>query len=128
VRVAAVSAAPSRTGVEPVTFDTVRRIALALPEVDEGTSYGTPSLRVRGKSFVRLWEDGDTIVLTINPYERAFLIEAEPAAFHVTDHYRDYPRVLARLSAVKPDQLRERIVESWRLTAPKRLVAAYDRG
>lgn len=40
------------------TFDTVRRLALALPGVEEGVSYGTPAFRVRGKLLARLREDG----------------------------------------------------------------------
>jgi hypothetical protein len=40
-----------------VTYDTVRRIALDLPQVEEGTSYGTPALKVKGKLIVRLRED-----------------------------------------------------------------------
>jgi hypothetical protein len=43
----------------PVTFDDVRKIALAWPEVEDGTSYGTPALKVRKKLLVRLREDGD---------------------------------------------------------------------
>jgi hypothetical protein len=36
----------------PVTWETVRQLALALPGVEEGTSYGTPALKVRGKLLV----------------------------------------------------------------------------
>jgi hypothetical protein len=38
----------------PTSFDTVRQLALALPEVTEGTSYGTPAFHVRGKLLARL--------------------------------------------------------------------------
>lgn len=41
-----------------VTFETVRRLALALPEAMEGTWFGTPAFKVRGKSFARLREEG----------------------------------------------------------------------
>jgi hypothetical protein len=43
-----------------VTFDDIRKIALAWPEVEDGTSYGTPALKVRKKLLVRLKEDGDS--------------------------------------------------------------------
>jgi hypothetical protein len=43
-----------------MTFDDVRKIALAWPEVEDGTSYGTPALKVRKKMLVRLKEDGDS--------------------------------------------------------------------
>ncbi|HSU18066.1 MmcQ/YjbR family DNA-binding protein [Longimicrobium sp.] len=111
----------------PVSFDQVRAMAMALPEVEEGTSYGTPAFRVRKKFFVRLKEDGESIVLRINLFKRDYLIAAEPDAFYVTDHYRDYPAVLARLSALTPERLRGRIEDSWRLMAPKRLADAHDR-
>lgn len=111
----------------PVAFDEVRRMAMALPEVEEGTWYGTPGFHVRRKFFLRLKEDGESIVLRINRFEREYLLEAEPGAFFVTDHYRDYPAVLARLAAVAPERLQPRIEDAWRMMAPKRLVDAWDR-
>ena len=64
-----------RTKTTPPTYDTVRKLALALPGVEEGTSYGTPALKVRGKLFVRLKEDGETIVLRSDSFDRAHLLE-----------------------------------------------------
>lgn len=112
-----------RTGV---TFREVCEHALSLPGVEEGTSYGTPALRVRGKLFVRLREDGESIVLKTDEYERDFLLESDPAAFFVTDHYRGYPIVLVRLAAVRPEQLRGLVVDAWRRLAPRRLVADWE--
>ena len=37
-----------------ISFDTVREIGLALPDVEEGTIYGSPALKVRGKMFACL--------------------------------------------------------------------------
>jgi len=112
----------------PATIELVRRIALALPMVEEVPSWdGTPSFRVRKTSFLRLREDGDTLVVKVNYYERRFLIEADPGAFFVTDDLRVHPWMLVRLAVVPPDALRERIEEAWRLVAPKRLVAEYSR-
>lgn len=108
-------------------FDDARRIALALPEVEEGTWFRTPCFRVRKKSFARLKEDGDSLVVKCNFYERRYLLEGEPDVFYITDHYRDHPYVLLRLSAARPEILRERLEEAWRLEAPKRLLAEYDR-
>ncbi len=45
-----------------VTFETVRRLALALPAAEESTSYGTPAFKVGGKLFARLREDHDLVV------------------------------------------------------------------
>ncbi len=43
-----------------MTFDDIRAIALKWPEVSDGTSYGTPALKVRGKLLTRLKEDGES--------------------------------------------------------------------
>lgn len=111
-----------------ITFQALREMATALPGVEEGTSYGTPAFRVKGRFFIRLKEDGETIVLKTDFYERDHLMAAHPEAFFITDHYRDYPAVLVRLAAVSPTHLRRLVVDSWRRHAPKRLVDSYDRG
>lgn len=113
-------------GADRSTYDGVRRAALALPDVEEGTSYGTPALKVRGKLFVRLWEDGETIVLRCGAFDREQLLESEPAVFFLTDHYRNYPWVLVRLAALAPARLPALLAEAWRQVAPKSLVTAYD--
>src|SRR5437868_2507818 len=109
-----------------VTYDTVRELARRLPGVEESTSYGTPALKVKGKLFVRLKEDGETIVLRTDAFEREHLLRAQPETFFITAHYRDYPWVLVRLSAVAAAQLGELVESAWRRAAPKRLRAAHD--
>ena len=51
---------------------------------------------------------------------------AAPETFFITDHYRDYPAMLVRLSKVDPDDLRRLLEEAWRRNASKRLLAAFD--
>jgi hypothetical protein len=92
-----------------VTYDTVREMALALPNVDEGTSYGTPALKVRGKLFVRLKEDGETIVLKTTYEEREEPMAHDPETYFITDHYLNYPYILVSLKLVSEDALRELI-------------------
>ncbi len=65
-------------------------------------------------------------MLKTDEYERDFLLESDPAAFFVTDHYRGYPIVLVRLAAVRPEQLRGLVVDAWRRLAPRRLVADWE--
>ncbi|HEY2291641.1 MAG TPA: MmcQ/YjbR family DNA-binding protein [Thermoanaerobaculia bacterium] len=109
-----------------VTYETVREIALALPGVEEGPCYGTPGLRVRGKLFARLWEDGETLVLKVGFDAREMLMAANPETFYITDHYTGHPYVLVRLPKVGREQIEHLIEEAWRLNAPKRLVAEYE--
>jgi hypothetical protein len=106
---------------------TVRRLALALPGVEEGPSYGTPGFRVSGKFLARLWEDGETLVVKCGDEERDFRMQADPETFFITDHYRGYPTVLVRLRSVRLGDLRDVLEEAWRRNAPKRVVAEYDR-
>jgi hypothetical protein len=109
-----------------VTYDDVRKMALAWPGVEEATSYGTPSLKVKGKFLTRLREDGDTLVIKdVDPDERDMLMEAAPEIFYITDHYKGWPMVLVRLSKAHPRQVRSLLLRSWKATAPKRLVKSF---
>jgi hypothetical protein len=98
-----------------------------LPETEEGTWFRTPCLRVRKKSFCRMKEDGETLVVRVVDLEdKDALLRSDPDVFFTTPHYDGYPYVLVRLAAVTPAQLRELIEDAWRLSAPKRVLAAYD--
>lgn len=107
-----------------LNYATVRELALALPGVEEGTCYGTPALRVKGKLLTRLWEDGETLVVHVDLYERDGLVARDPETYFVTDHYRSSSMVLVRLGSVEPAQMEELLEKAWALRAPKRLVAA----
>jgi len=74
-----------------VTYDTVRRLGLQLPDVEEGTSYGTAALKVKGKLFVRLHQYLDKIVVRMPFDRRDEMIAADPETYFITDHYRGYP-------------------------------------
>lgn len=103
-----------------MTFDDVRKIALAWPEVEDGTSYGTPALKVRRKMLVRLKEDGDSLVMPGVPRdERDMLVERQPKIFYFTDHYREYPMVLVRLSKASRGIVEPLLRRHWRTLASK---------
>jgi hypothetical protein len=101
-----------------ISWATVRKLALALPDTEESTSYGTPAIKVKGKLFVRLREERDEIVVRIEPSDRAMRIQADSGAFFVTDHYVHFPYMLIRLPTVKRDDLEELLQDAWRLVAP----------
>jgi hypothetical protein len=93
---------------------TIRRVALSLPGVEESTSYGTPAFKLRKKLLARLHQDGTSLVLKVGDATRDHLLQADPATFFVTDHYRGYPYVLAhldRLTAADLEKLLRRAVE-----------------
>lgn len=110
-----------------MTFDDIRALALKWPEVTEGTSYGTPALKVRGKLLTRLKEDGESLVLfEVEQDERAMLVETQPKIFYFTDHYRDWPMVLLRLPKSKRQTVEGFLLRRWRALASKNALKAFD--
>ena len=99
-------------------FDLVRKMGLALPEVEEGTAYGSPALNVRGKMFACLAihrsAEPNTLVVRIDFDQRDELIAAEPKTYYLTDHYVNYPCVLVRLTRIGQDALRDLLLMGWR--------------
>jgi hypothetical protein len=91
----------------PIEFDRVSQIAHTLEGVEDSVSYGTAALKVHGALFIRLREDDDTLVLRCPIEDRGALIESDPDTYFFTDHYANYPWVLARLSTINPAVLRD---------------------
>jgi hypothetical protein len=94
-----------------INFDTVRKIGLALPGVEESTAYGLPALKIHGKLLAcmpahRSAEPG-SLVVRVDFDDRVELLTADPDVYYVTDHYLNYTAVLVRLSRVTPDVLRD---------------------
>ncbi|WP_251732487.1 MmcQ/YjbR family DNA-binding protein [Frankia sp. R82] len=128
----------------------VRRIALGLPEVSEGTSYGNVAWRVRRATFA--WERplrrADLEVLRADPGGaaadavvgtgeiplavrvadvgvRAALIAEDPDAYFTVAHFADFPAVLVRLGEIGVAELTELLTEAWLVRAPKRLAQRH---
>jgi hypothetical protein len=102
-------------------------IASRFEGVEEGTSYGTPSLKVRGKFMCRLRSNPDALVMrVIDLADREALLKGRPEIYFSTPHYDGYPVVLVRLEEIEATELAELVEDAWRLQAPKRVVAAYD--
>ena len=110
------------------TEDDVRRICLSLPETSERASYeGTPSFRTKRKAFTRIRKDGESIVVFVESLDdKDALLASDPHRFFTTPHYDGYPAVLVRFAEVDVDELRELLTDSWRLAAPKRVLAAFE--
>jgi hypothetical protein len=93
-------------------------LARELPEVVVGTWYGTPGLKVRGKGFVRLKEDGESVVFLLDDVDDQELLLADaPEIYFITEHYRGYASVLARLAKLPVREARIRLAQAWRQKA-----------
>ncbi len=86
-----------------VTFETVRQVALSLPNVEEGTAWRFPAFRADGQMFLCFRKDLDSIVVRASFERRDEMIEENPAIYYTTDHHRPYPWVLARISKLEPE-------------------------
>ncbi len=110
-----------------VKWKSLVELGCELPEVEEGKWYRTPALMVHGKGFVRLKEDGQSVVFLLEHIgEREGLIASQPDVYFTTDHYRKTAAVLARLSNLRVGAARRRLEEAWRVKAPKVLLKKYD--
>ncbi|HEY3969243.1 MAG TPA: MmcQ/YjbR family DNA-binding protein [Planctomycetaceae bacterium] len=99
------------------TSKTVRQLALALPNAAERPSYGTPGFFVRKKLFVRILPDEDLAVFKIDFDRRDVLMKSDPQAYFITDHYRNYPMMIVRLSSVDRSDLKELIENAWQFAS-----------
>ena len=102
-------------------YETVREIALALPNVEDSLSYGAPALKVNGKEmFVRWREEMDAIVLKTTFEEREELLETDPDVYFITDHYLNYEYVLVKLRKISRKSLADMIRRSYALASEKK--------
>ena len=105
-------------------FQVVREIARALPDVEESSLHGAPSLKVSGRLLAcpalhKSAEPG-SLAVRIGFEERAALMAAEPGIFYVTDHYVNHPAVLVRLGQIDRDSLRNLLGLAWRFVSSKK--------
>jgi hypothetical protein len=97
-----------------VTFDAIRKMALALENVEETTSYGTPAFKVGGAMIARLRDDIGALVVRMSIEDRQELMAADPETYFITDHYLEYPYILVNLARVTPDAMRDLLRGAWR--------------
>jgi hypothetical protein len=107
-----------------IDFDTVRKIGLGFPGVEESTMYGSPALKVRGKLMVciainKSAEPGSLGVM-VDFDRRAELLEGAPDVYYLTDHYVNYPCVLVRLARIDGDALRDLLGMAFRFVTAKK--------
>jgi hypothetical protein len=103
-----------------MTFESIRKMALAIENVEEGTSYGTPAFKVKGELLARLRDDIGALVVRMSIEDRQELMAADPETYFITDHYLEYPWILVRLSKVQPDAMRDLLKGAWKLAANAR--------
>jgi hypothetical protein len=110
-----------------MTYAELTDILLQWPLVEASTSYGTPSFKVKGKLLTRLREDGDSLLIKgVEADERAMLCQAFPELYYFTDHYRDYPMVLIRLSRADAGTVTTMLNRTYEALLPKKRRSRLD--
>ena len=108
---------------KPITFDTVRELGLALPDVEATIYYGTDALKVHGKMFACITShrsaEPNTLAVVIGFDRRDELIAEQPDIYYLKDHYVDYPCVLVRMSRVRKDALSDLLLMGWRFVSER---------
>jgi len=101
-----------------LTFDTVRELGLALPDVVAGTAYGAPALKLSGQLLACVptnkSAEANSIVVRIDLEQRAELLRQDPNVYYITDHYAPHPTVLVRLSKIARGDLSELLRDAHR--------------
>jgi hypothetical protein len=116
--------------------DDVRRLALALPGVEEIDSDGF-DFRVDGRGFVWSYPERrpgqrrvirtDIAVLYVgDEAEKQALLLGEPRLFFTAPGYDGWPLVMLRLAEAGVERLSELVLDAWRMRAPEVLAAEFD--
>jgi hypothetical protein len=114
----------------------VRRLALALPHVEEIDSDGF-DFRVGGKGFIwsyperrpgkpRLIRTDVAVLFVGDEAEKQALLLGEPDLFFTTPGYDGLPLLMLRLAEVDRERLAELVTDAWRMRAPDTFVAEVD--
>lgn len=108
---------------EVQAFDRVRKLGRQLPNVEEGTAYGSPALKVRGKMFacipVHRSAEPNSLAVRMSFVERDLRLQAEPDVYYLTPHYEGHPVVLVRLTRVGDKALKELLEVGWQFESSK---------
>src|SRR5215204_485139 len=106
------------------TFATVRKLGLGLPDVEESTSYGEPSLKVGGQMFACIASNKQaepgTLVVRLDFEQRDELVAAEPDVYYLKPHYVPYPCVLVRLSRIRRDALADLLLSGGEVVSARK--------
>jgi hypothetical protein len=105
---------------------TVRSFALSLPEAEERETWGDATFRVRDKIFVMFDEQERRLWIKSTRDEQQALIAMDPETYFVPSYVGSKGWIGVVVANADRGEVEELVTEAWRMTAPKRLVAAFD--
>ncbi|MBT2225571.1 MmcQ/YjbR family DNA-binding protein [Nonomuraea sp. NEAU-A123] len=109
-----------------ITVEDVRRLASTLPRSSEHLIRDRVKFRVGSIVYVAFSHDETLMGFGFPKEERAALVAAEPDKFQLPrESDLRFNWVVARMAAIDADEMRELVIEAWRLAVPKKVYAAY---
>jgi hypothetical protein len=110
-----------------VTIDDIRPLALSLPRTTEAIVRDRVKFRVRQIVYLAFSRDETQMGFAFPKEWREVLVGSDPEKFlmPVGGDLR-YNWVEVRLAALEPEEMREFVVDAWRMVVPKRVAEAYD--
>ena len=114
-----------------IELSVLRAIAMSLPEVEEGppvqAARRIAAFKVAGKSFLGVEKGAVTMTISLSEKEAKAVAAEQPDAYEeIWRNGKTFMGLRLDLSKVAARRVRELIEKSWRHSAPKRIVAAYD--
>jgi hypothetical protein len=110
-----------------VTVDQVRSFALTLPRTTEALVRDRVKFRVGRIVYLAFSRDETTMGFAFPKEERDALVRSEPGRFLMPDRSDlRYHWVVVRLDAIDVAEMREIVLDAWRMVVPKRVAAAYE--
>lgn len=95
----------------PLTKAEARKVMLAIAGTDERPWFNQPSVFLHDRFLAKTHHKEDAVTLQVGSMEmRDMMLEAEPELFYITDHYRKFPFLLVRLSALTRTVLKQMLV------------------
>jgi len=110
-----------------VTLDDVRRFAITLPRSYEALVGGRVKFRVGRIVYLSFSRDGTVMGFAFPKEERDWLIGGTPEKFMQPERSDlRYNWVLVRMEAIDEIEMRELVIDAWRMVVPKNVAAAYS--
>jgi hypothetical protein len=107
----------------PLTLAAALRIGLALPNVEESTSFGAPALKVHGQMMACVptnkAAEPNSLLLRIDRRDRPALLAESPDLYYCPDHYVGYDGVLVRLTHLTPELAHDLLAMAHRFVSRK---------
>lgn len=109
-----------------MTIDDVREVALDLPRTYEALVRDRVKFRVGRIVYLAFSRDETLMGFAFPKEERAALVESEPDKFLMPKPAdQRYSWVVVRLAAIDRTEMRELVLDAWRMVVPKRVAADH---